>query len=149
MNYTATSIRVIPEHAGGLGKSSVREQTEEVAGLEERFNSALTKSIEETISVVLGRNVADAFSYQLYAFLGMSTAEVPGHLNEFFKALIGSFGTGGRVLGWRIVRRLYMELGLTLTPLNVSSSDFPKEYASRVEVAKKMFLKGLKEEGAD
>jgi hypothetical protein len=120
-----------------------------MAGLEERYNSALTKSIEETLSGILGMNVADAFSHHLYAYVGIDKAAIPTHLNELFKTLTDSFGMSGRILGVRIVRKLYTELGLTATPLNASSSDFSQEYANRVEVAKKMFLKELKEDGTD
>jgi hypothetical protein len=108
---------------------------------EERFNSALIKSIEETIAEVLGRNVADAFSHHLHAYLGISPAEISSHLNEIFAALKGSFEVGGRVLGGRIVRKLYAELGLTLPASNMLLYDDPHEYVKRVEEAKKMFLK--------
>ena len=116
------------------------QQESNSASLEERFDNALTKSVEETISEVLGKNVSDAFGYHLYAYLGLSSADIPTHLNEFFTALIGSFGVGGKVLGGRMIRKLYAKLDLTLTESNSSLSDFSLEYTNRVQEARKRFL---------
>ena len=110
----------------------------EAVSFEERFNRALNKSIVETITAVLGRDVAAATSYHLYAYLGLSTEDIPNHLKEFFNALTGSFGDGGPVLGRIIVRRLYVELGLTFVQKPNGSL---VEY---VEDAKNMFLNGEK-----
>lgn len=112
---------------------------EAAAGLEERFNRALNEAIVETITAVLGRNVAAATSYHLYAYLGLSTEDIPTHLKEFFNALNGSFGAAGAVLGRTIVRRLYEELGLTFVQKPDGSL---VEY---VEDAKKKFLNSEKD----
>ena len=99
-----------------------------------RFGRALIESVEEIISAVLSRNVAEAFAYHFYAYLGLSREDIPSHLKELSSTLDGSFGVGGRVLARAIVRRLYQKLGL------VQKSD--SSFVECIEDAKKILLKG-------
>jgi hypothetical protein len=48
-----------------------------VPRLEERFDRALVESVEETIAAVLGKKVAESFSYHFYAYLGLSREDIP------------------------------------------------------------------------
>jgi hypothetical protein len=90
------------------------ESSTELFKSEERFNRVLVKSVEETITTVLGGNVAEAFGYHFYAFLGLTRDEIPSHVEELCSALVESFGVGGRVLERAICRSLFGELGLSL-----------------------------------
>jgi hypothetical protein len=90
------------------------ESSTELFNSEELFNRVLVKSVEETITTILGGNVAEAFGYHFYAFLGVARDEIPSHLKELCSALVESFGVGGRVLERAICRRLYAELELSL-----------------------------------
>ena len=101
-----------------------------------RFDRALIESVEEIISAVLSRNVAEAFAYHFYAYLGLSREDIPSHLKELSSTLDGSFGVGGRVLARAIVRRLYQNLGLSLVQKSDSS------FVECIEDAKKILLKG-------
>ena len=82
------------------------------SSLETQFNTALVESVKETITVLLGRSVAGALSYHLYAYLVLSEGDIPSHLKELFSTLNYSFGASGNVVGRAIVRRLYGKLGL-------------------------------------
>jgi hypothetical protein len=117
------------------------ESSTELSKSEEHFDRTLVKSVEETITTVLGGNVAEAFGYHFYAFFGLTRDEIPSHTQELCSALVESFGVGGRVLERAICRKLFAELGLTL---------LQKPDCSLVECAedaKKMFLKELKDKG--
>jgi hypothetical protein len=108
--------------------------------LEQRFNSALLKSIEESIAAFLSRDTSSA--YHVYGFLGLSREEIPAHLKEFFDALTRLFGVSGEVLGRRIIRRLYEELGLSFVQKPNGS------LVDHVDDARRMFLDGLRSKGA-
>jgi hypothetical protein len=108
----------------------------EAPSLEVRFNRTLVESVEETIAEVLGRRVAEAFSYHFHASIGLSKEDVPSHLQELSSELMGSFGVGGAVLGRAIVRKLSAKLGLS----SVQKPD--GSFVERIEELKKMFLMG-------
>ena len=63
----------------------VSDVTDPESSLEAQFNRALTKSVEETITVLLGKSVAGALSYHLYAYLGLAEEDIPSHLKGFFR----------------------------------------------------------------
>jgi len=88
----------------------------------------------------LSRDASSA--YQVYAFLGLSREEVAAHLEELFNGLRELFGVSGEVLGRRIVRELYAELGLSLVHKPNGS------FVDHVEDAKGKFLDGLRNKGA-
>ena len=109
--------------------------------LEERFDSALVESVEETIAAVLGNDVAESFGYHFYACLGLSREDIPSHLKELSSTLEGSFGVGGSVLGRAIVRRLCAKLGLSLVQKQDSS------FVECIEDVEKILLKGQEQVG--
>jgi hypothetical protein len=90
----------------------VGERVLQAADLEGRFNSILVKSIEESFAASLGRDASSA--EHVYAFLGLSREEIAAHMEALFIGLRELFGVSGEVLGRRIVRKLYAELGLSL-----------------------------------
>jgi hypothetical protein len=94
------------------GKKPWLAMTNLESSLETQFNRALVKSVEETITLLLGKSVAGALSYHLYAYLGLAEDDIPSHLKELFATLNYSFGVSGNVVGRAIVRRLYAKLGL-------------------------------------
>jgi hypothetical protein len=117
-------------------QASLTPDVAEAPSLEERFSRTLVESVEETISAVLGKNVAEAFAYHFHSSVELTREEIPSHLKELSSALKWSFGVGGTVLERAIVRRLYSKLGLTL----VQKPDC--SFVECIEDAKKMFLVG-------
>jgi hypothetical protein len=104
--------------------------------LEERFNRALIESVEETITTVLGKKVAESFGSYFHAHLGLSGEDIPSHMKELSSTLEGLFGVGGSVLGRAIVRRLCAKLGLSLVQKRDSS------FVECIEDVKKILLEG-------
>jgi hypothetical protein len=88
-------------------------KTDPKSGLKLEFNRALLQSLKETITALLGKSVAGALSYHLYAYLGIAEDDIPSHLNALFSTLNHSFGVSGNVIGRAIVKRFYAKLGLT------------------------------------
>jgi hypothetical protein len=102
----------IPESPKELKNALASNDPDIKSSLEIEFNRALTKSVEETITLLLGKSVAGALSYHLYAYLGLAEGDIPSHLKELFATLNNSFGVSGNVVGRAIVRRLYAKLRL-------------------------------------
>ncbi len=117
------------------GNYIARSETEEPS-LEARFNKTLVESIGETITQILGPQVAEAFAGHLHAHLGLSREDIPSHLKEVFSALDGSFGVGGAVLGRAIIRRICIALGLGFDQKPSSS------WVESIEETKRLFLAG-------
>lgn len=101
------------------------------------FNDLLIKSVEETISEILGASVTSAFWYHYQAFLGISREEMPYRLETLFQTLKGTFGIGGETLGRSIVRKLYSKAGV---PLNYVPD---RPLADYVEELKETLAKNL------
>lgn len=77
------------------------------------FNALFVRSVVETVSIILGRSVSEAFVYHLQAYLGMTLDEMLYDTEGLFKALKDSFGIAGDVLARRIIKVAYGKAGIT------------------------------------
>lgn len=75
------------------------------------FNELLVRSVDETITGILGKTVSSAFTNYMSANFGLEIEEIPSRPDVLFKALHDSFGLGGDRLGKYIVRKLYQKAG--------------------------------------
>lgn len=83
------------------------------------FNDALVESIDETITTLLSRGVADALHVHLQATHTISKDEVPYRLDTLFSVLEKTFGLpSSKIITKAIVRKLYAKLALPF-------SDYP------------------------
>jgi hypothetical protein len=106
------------------------------AGSFVEIGACLVQCVEETISQVLGRKVADALFHTLQANHGIVRDELPYRL-ETLTSLLTSLGVAGtEVLERAIARRLYKKVGLEF---NVTAGYRLAEY---VEDAKRMLITG-------
>jgi hypothetical protein len=105
-----------------------------VPSLEESFERALVESVEETLTAVLSKQVAESFVNYSHAHLGRSREDIPLHVEELSSTLDELFGVGGSVLGRAIVRRLSAKLGLSFVQKKNSS------FVECIEEVKKILL---------
>ncbi len=97
------------------------------------FNEILVRCLEDALTEVLGRTVANAMFVQMWEHYDITREEVPYRLETFFSILEGAFGyKGSRVLSRAIARKLYASLSIEFveTP--------EKRLTDYVEEAKKM-----------
>jgi hypothetical protein len=79
------------------------------------FDDVLIKSIDETISALLSREVLDAFYVHLQRTYSFSKAEVPRRLEVICSTLEETLGLpSSKTICKAIARKFYAELGLTL-----------------------------------
>ncbi len=112
----------------------LRHNATMLPSLEERFDRALVESVEEAITDVLSKQVAESFVHYFHDHLGLSREDIPSHLKELSSTLHELFGVGGSVLGRMIVRRLCVKLGLSLVQKQNSS------FVECIEDVKKILL---------
>ena len=79
--------------------------------LEERFDRALVESVEEAITDVLSKQVAESFVHYFHDHLGLSREDIPSHLKELSSTLHELFGVGGSVLGADDCSKIMREVG--------------------------------------
>ena len=78
------------------------------------FNDALVESIDETITGLLSREVANALHTHLLKVHAISRDEIPYRLETLFSTLEETFGlTSSKTIGKVIARNLYAKLGLS------------------------------------
>ena len=82
----------------------------------EPFNAYLLESINDGLTRLFSKEVADALYFCLYRRHSFPKNEVPDHVEEVTSALQRTFGgCGCNVISKVIVRRLYAKPGLTCT----------------------------------
>ncbi len=79
------------------------------------FNDVLVESIDESITVLLSRQVMDALYLHLHATYSVSRDELPYKLDTLCKILQKTFGTSAQTIGQLIARRFYQKLQLEFT----------------------------------
>jgi hypothetical protein len=78
-----------------------------------RFNGLLGEAIDETIFVLLGREVVNALYLHLQKVHSIPKNEIPDNLEVFCSTLSGIFGRpGSSTICRAVARRLYVRLGL-------------------------------------
>jgi hypothetical protein len=86
----------------GLGTKDLKE-----------LNNLLTESIDETITLLLSRQVTDALYFHLNKSHSITKDEVPYRLDPLLSTLEKTFGTSSRTIQKAITRKLYSKLNLT------------------------------------
>jgi hypothetical protein len=76
------------------------------------FNDILNESIDETISALLSREVADALYVHLQKVHSISRDEIPRKLVTLCSALEKVFGRSSKTVCKAIARRFYVRVGL-------------------------------------
>jgi len=76
------------------------------------FNSLLVESINETIISLLSVQVAEALYAHLHDHYSITKDEIPYHLDTLLSTLQKIFGSGGRIVGKAMAKRLYSHLNL-------------------------------------
>ena len=77
------------------------------------FNQILLESVNEAIAAALGKPITPELNQHLQAFIGMSSDEIPNHVDRLFSSLRDSFGTSGDSLCKMIVKRMYARAGVS------------------------------------
>ena len=81
------------------------------------FNEALITSIDETVTTLLSRQVADALYSHLERVHSVSKLEIPNRLDALTTTLEQTFGgTSSRTISKAIAKRLYTALELDFAP---------------------------------
>lgn len=76
------------------------------------FNDTLSKTMNETITGILGVNVATCLQDHLLRFHGITPNVIPYRLEIFGQVLDQTFGRGSMTIEKAITRRLYSKLSL-------------------------------------
>jgi len=79
------------------------------------FNDLLLESIDESITVLLSRQVVDALYLHLQTTHSISRNDVPYKLDVLFTTLQETLGKGAQVAGKAIAKRFYLKLQLEFT----------------------------------
>lgn len=78
----------------------------------QKFNGVLTRSVDETITQLLGESVVVALHKHLLQFYDITMDEIPYRLDTLLSVLEKTFGTSARTISNAIARKFYSELGL-------------------------------------
>lgn len=76
------------------------------------FNHMLLESVNETISIALGRPITEELSVRLQAYIGLTIEEMPNQIYRLFQSVSDSFGTAGDDLCKLIVKKMYQKAGV-------------------------------------
>jgi hemoglobin-like flavoprotein len=76
------------------------------------FDQILLESVNESISVTLGRQITPELYHHLQAYLGLSLEEMPNHVVLLFDSLGHAFGLLGGDLCKLVVRKMYQKAGV-------------------------------------
>jgi len=79
------------------------------------FNDLLLESIDESITVLLSRQVADALYLHLQTTHSVSRSDVPYKLDILLTTLEETLGKSARTVGKAIAKRFYLKLQLEFT----------------------------------
>lgn len=76
------------------------------------FNEILLESLNESISVTVGRSMTPELLRHLQAFVGISLGDAPERTDRLFSSLWGSFGLNGDGLCRTVVEKMYRKAGM-------------------------------------
>ncbi len=76
------------------------------------FGQILLESVNESISVALGRPITPQLIGTLQAYLGLSVDEMEDNVDVLFSSLRDSFGIQGADIRRMVVRRMYQKTGI-------------------------------------
>ena len=76
------------------------------------FNRILLESVNEAVAVALGKPIPPELTQRLQAYIGLSTDEIPNHIDLLFSSLRDSFGTNGDDLCKMVVAKMYQKAGV-------------------------------------
>jgi hypothetical protein len=79
------------------------------------FNDLLLESIDESVAVLLSRQVVDALYLHLETTHSISRNDVPYKLDTLIATLQRTLGSGAQTVGRAIARRFYLKLQLEFT----------------------------------
>jgi hypothetical protein len=71
------------------------------------FTQILLESVNESISIALGRPITPELTHHLQAYIGLSVDEMGGNVDLLFSSLTDSFGIRGGDIRKMVVRRMY------------------------------------------
>lgn len=78
------------------------------------FNQMLLESLNESLSLALGRSTTPELAGHLQAYVGISLKDVPDRIDHLFSSLWGSFGLKGDALCRMVVEKMYRKAGVPL-----------------------------------
>jgi hypothetical protein len=76
------------------------------------FSQILLESVNESISIALGRPITPELEYTLQAYIGLSVDEMQDNVDLLFSSLRDSFGIHGGDIRKMVVRRMYEKAGI-------------------------------------
>ena len=76
------------------------------------FSQILLESVNESISITLGRPITPALNHNLQAYIGLSVDEMEDNVDLLFSSLRDSFGIHGGDIRKMVVRRMYQKAGI-------------------------------------
>ncbi|MGA3405604.1 MAG: hypothetical protein ABSD49_07735 [Candidatus Bathyarchaeia archaeon] len=76
------------------------------------FTQILLESVNESISVALGRPITPELNHHLQAYIGLSVDEMQDNVDLLFSSLRDSFGIHGDDIRKMVVRRMYQKAGI-------------------------------------
>ena len=76
------------------------------------FTQILLESVNESISIALGRPITPELTHHLQAYIGLSVDEMGGNVDLLFSSLTDSFGIRGGDIRKMVVRRMYRKAGV-------------------------------------
>ena len=79
------------------------------------FNDLLLESIDESVAVLLSRQVVDALYVHLQTVHSITRDDVPNRLDILIAALQRTLGSGALTVGKVIARAFYLKLQLEFT----------------------------------
>lgn len=79
------------------------------------FNDLLLESIDETITVLMSRQVLGALYLHLQTTHSIPRNDLPNKLDALFTTLQKTLGGGAQTIGKAIARRFYLKLQLEFT----------------------------------
>lgn len=78
------------------------------------FTQILLESVNESISVALGRPITPELNHHLQAYIGLSVDEMQDNVDLLFSSLRASFGRRGSDILTMIARRMYQKVTVRL-----------------------------------
>jgi hypothetical protein len=76
------------------------------------FTQILLESVNESISITLGRPITPELNHHLEAYIGLSDDEMEDNVDRLFSTLIDSFGLQGSDIRKMVVKRMYQKAGV-------------------------------------
>ncbi len=89
-----------------------KESDSQTAKSRTDFTQILLESVNESISIALGRPVGPELSHELQAYIGLSDDEMEDNVDRLFASLKDSFGLQGGDIRRMAVKRMYQKAGV-------------------------------------